>query len=551
MLLHAFASPEASEQNFVRKAQPPSSNSGIPELITTVYDFGEIQHCSLLAKDIHIYLLTIKVVKDTASYPFFMEEGISLFCMLEGSIYVKIPGSEDCIFHEGECNLFPVMGNGNWTFKLNRGSYQVLMLQPRSNILRKIKAYTPHIQRCVEYIESGCIGYGSDVAMVISKPARQLINRIVEALITAVCNEGHCGAWCAQLLLNYLSQVRLPMAGFEFDDVKDLPEKLRKEEARRKMEELEKAGKELSRFRVPAAWTALPQRGVYRFLKQKVRIPGFALDIRHFLVEGLAKEWLYKPHGTFSLFFMLHADAAVSIIRTEKIELNTGDYFIYYSDGIPDKVMLKKGRYNCLHIDVSSEFMQGLKAYLPNDIPVDSILHGIMANKTMGLSKLKFNSVVVRLLNKIQKCQYEERYARAFLRPVCIELFSHFLVQYEVERNPKDYSSVSSPGQYKALEFFLNEVIRLADSGLESGMIAKKYNIREDVLNRLFKQNFQTSLAEVILRTRMELAFQLMMWVDEVKNSDLVRIAKRCGYRSVKDFNRTFKEYYKCFPGEL
>lgn len=63
--------------------------------------------------------------------------------------------------------------------------------------------------------------------------------------------------------------------------------------------------------------------------------------------------------------------------------------------------------------------------------------------------------------------------------------------------------------------------------------------------SKFFKKHMGENFSDYLLRIRMENAVKFLR-----ENKKIVDIAAACGYSSSGYFNRVFKEYYKCTPGE-
>lgn len=81
---------------------------------------------------------------------------------------------------------------------------------------------------------------------------------------------------------------------------------------------------------------------------------------------------------------------------------------------------------------------------------------------------------------------------------------------------------------------------------LNSTLLAEKFRINTDYLNRLFKQKKGETVTECIVRKRIEKAMMLL----KEKKCKVNEVGRRVGYNSSSYFTRAFKDYAGCTPTE-
>lgn len=107
--------------------------------------------------------------------------------------------------------------------------------------------------------------------------------------------------------------------------------------------------------------------------------------------------------------------------------------------------------------------------------------------------------------------------------------------------------TASSPSSYSV---YIMKLFKLIDKNLASDLspkrLAKKLNISESYLHRLFKESTGTSLVNYVNRKRIELAQILLTQTDD----SIIQIAVNVGFNTRQNFGQIFRKYMGTTPSE-
>lgn len=513
----------------------------IPAAVTTI---SESDVAKIITQEIDTG--TYRIVIDTLSFddPVTLKANVAedaaccLFFMLSGDGMSVGEGCSDVIPPPGAHNLFQVHPGDEWNVNFEEGEYQTFQVILPVGLIDQFKSHSVSLKKDIENLERLQKGKVAERALKTNPYSRRLIADVMACKYTGRRAAVYLSAICNELLMAFIFQFKSSQPiDAPLDNLLDYT-----------INSHEQAAPQLDKFLLPCAEARVINDDYYSALLQGVRLADMTLGIHHFLVAREAGQRLYTKGPVFSLQCMYKADGRAYLANEEAPPLEEGEYFLFYLKEELSRRWFRRGEYVFINIEITPALLSEYCSYYPGAIDMLFLLPSLMSRHGEAARPLQYNKVVAGLLERILHCSYTGKIADIYLRPVCFQLLRHFLQQYMLERWPIDYRLVLNAGHKAVLETILDHADQLAVGSKDVKGIIQKYHIKEGVLDKLFWENYQVTIAGFIYRHRMEAAFRMLQGPDR---GNLARIAKHCQYNSVKEFKKAFADYYNCEVEEL
>lgn len=136
---------------------------------------------------------------------------------------------------------------------------------------------------------------------------------------------------------------------------------------------------------------------------------------------------------------------------------------------------------------------------------------------------------------------------KAFLESKSLELLALIITQYQDDLNPNVKKVILRKADMEKIEL-AKEILTLDLScPLTIPELAKKTGLNENKLKRGFKQAFNSTVNQYIIRKRLEYSKVLLM----SGSFSIQEVAEKVGYKNVSFFTRKFREKYGMLPKDF
>ncbi len=263
-----------------------------------------------------------------------------------------------------------------------------------------------------------------------------------------------------------------------------------------------------------------------------LNLPSLKININA-LSSETAHLWLKTHiHEAVEIVYVI-SGIAIIYINGKKITLNCGDIIIINRNAVHHIEDALSSELTYMQIEIQEYFDSVAKS----DLTIYSFISQQLLRPYIHLTgKNEFKSIFLAIQKEItEKKPYYELYVNSLIRLVISFMYRNGMLDYaddEILSDIKEFSSITS-----YIETNYTQVITL-------DTLAQLSGISKFELCRKFKSATGRTITDYVNYVRLCHAKELLK-----ENKRITDIAYECGFSSVQYFNRTFKKYNGCSPG--
>lgn len=263
-----------------------------------------------------------------------------------------------------------------------------------------------------------------------------------------------------------------------------------------------------------------------------LNLPSLKININA-LSSETAHLWLKTHiHEAVEIVYVI-SGIAIIYINGKKITLNCGDIIIINRNAVHHIEDALSSELTYMQIEIQEYFDSVAKS----DLTIYSFISQQLLRLYIHLTgKNEFKSIFLAIQKEItEKKPYYELYVNSLIRLVISFMYRNGMLDYaddEIRSDIKEFSSITS-----YIETNYTQVITL-------DTLAQLSGISKFELCRKFKSATGRTITDYVNYVRLCHEKELLK-----ENKRITDIAYECGFSSVQYFNRTFKKYNGCSPG--
>ncbi len=178
--------------------------------------------------------------------------------------------------------------------------------------------------------------------------------------------------------------------------------------------------------------------------------------------------------------------------------------------------------------------------------PLASVLRDYKAEDPF-LYQGDYSLAIAEVVSQVHTNSFEGLERRAFLESKALELFSLTIRQYKDDQNPNVKRAIIRKSDLQKIELAKEILTMDLAKSITIPELAKRVGMNENKLKRGFKQAYDSTVNQFLIKKRMEYARVLLL-------SDafsILEVADKVGYKNVGYFTRRFREKYGMLPKDF
>ncbi|NLR60704.1 helix-turn-helix transcriptional regulator [Chitinophaga polysaccharea] len=289
--------------------------------------------------------------------------------------------------------------------------------------------------------------------------------------------------------------------------------------------------------RIPIAQAFTYSRGDVTVFSQVIDLPNYEI---HFHIFDAENDAIIRPHSPkiLALHYMLHGNIECVLRQSSKIKLVQDEYNMFVVPGRRHHAILRKGIYECFHINLKPN----LQRHLEEELFMFDFFHKNLLNYggTINLRPYPIGGDESLIITRILTCEKVGQEGIDILDYWASELVLKFAEKYSSEMNAlfrkKQISDKHLANIYAMREFYSKNLSSTHD--LEK--IADLYKMTAEEIETSFEDIFGWPFTVYFGNQRMSRAFSLLA----IRHLEPATIATVLGYKSRAELEIKFEEYF-------
>lgn len=288
--------------------------------------------------------------------------------------------------------------------------------------------------------------------------------------------------------------------------------------------------------RIPIAQAYTYSKGDVTVFSQVIDLPNYEI---HFHIFDAESDAIIRPHSPkiLALHYMLHGNIECVLRQGAKIKLVQDEYNMFVVPGRRHHAILRKGIYECFHINLKPEAQSHLEELFMFDFFHKNLLD---YGGTINLRPYQIDGDESLIITRILTCEMVGQEGIDALEYLASELVVKFAEKYSSEMNTlfrtKQISNKHLANIYSIKAFYSQHL----SSSHDVEKIGQLYKMTAEEIETSFEDIFGWPFTVYFSNQRMSRAFSLLA----TRHLEPETIAIMLGYKTVSDLEVNFGDYF-------
>lgn len=270
----------------------------------------------------------------------------------------------------------------------------------------------------------------------------------------------------------------------------------------------------------------------------------YSMHIIRFVITSPHDLYVQLDQSAVALQFTTIGRITGEMRGLNKVVLEPHHYSLFYIPSQPFKLSFEQGTYESIHFELHPLLIDELAG---NHRDISQLMEVFFASSTIGLRlfPVQMDGAVYRLMTNLRNCRATED----DLEGRQVNTIGTLLYCYKNALDAPQYAHELSASVYhEEIEHIRQEIVAGPDARKHTlAWFAKRYNMSESTLKRVFKALVGVTLPGFVMRQCMLKAGSLL----KERKLTIDDVADELGYSDRSGFSRAFKRMYSKTPGEF